>query len=73
MWMMCSTEGASTPIPRAEVANNNLIWESVFLISVVHGTELTAYQLDLLFLQQISYLPELFQTHSHIISISNLL
>ena len=35
MWMTCSTEGASTPIPRAEVANNTLIRESVFLISVI--------------------------------------
>ena len=25
IWMTCSTEGASTPIPRAEVANNTLI------------------------------------------------
>ena len=35
MWMMCSTESASTPIPRAEVANNTLIRESVYLISAI--------------------------------------
>ena len=41
--MMCSTEGASTPIPRAEVVNNTFIRESVFLISEVHGTGQTEY------------------------------
>ena len=33
--MTCSTEGASTPIPKAEVANNTLIRESGFLISAI--------------------------------------